>query len=109
MKTQSEKSIFSSSVGVVIAFAGRCTLGQIKLYCIHNKLYCTSYFFPWLRVLYYQTILHLIVTDNYDGIHNSLHLKVIVHLKMKILSSFTHPQVVSKLYELYVFILLNTK
>jgi len=32
---------------------------------------------------------------------------VIVHLKMKILSSFTHPQVVPNLYEL--FLLLNTK
>jgi len=28
-------------------------------------------------------------------------LKRLVHLKMKILSSFTHPQVVSKLYEFF--------
>jgi len=33
-------------------------------------------------------------------------LKGIVHLKKKKLSSFTHPQVVSNLYE---FLLLNTK
>jgi len=34
-----------------------------------------------------------------DRIHNLLFVKEVVHLKMKILFSFTHPQVVSILYE----------